>query len=424
MSLGKQFLSALIAEGSVSGLLQHGPVDHLFKASEIETFTFFKEFVKQYHKLPSEQTIQAHTGESLVPHIEPSEYYFDLLQIRYTELELKRAMKQANDFLHPDNKDPDKALEAITGAVMALVTAKHSHQMADFREAYDAIMSAYKSKWAAGDSYGLQLGWPSFDTMSGGLVKGDLVSFVGRPAAGKTMQALYAAHSGWAAAGAKHNPEHNVSRLFVSMEMSVDAIQQRLAAMHAHIPAGQLKKAELSTINLKKVKSGLTEIKGYAYPFWVVDGNLTATVEDIWLLARQLQPGAIFIDGAYLIKHPTERDRYRRVAENADLIKSELAKLAPTVASWQFAKTASKKNTKKGEKVGLEDIGYTDAIAQVSAIVLGLFEEESVETLKQRKVEILKGRNGETGSFSTNWNWLTMDFSEIEEQDVGELQFI
>src|SRR5690606_31827432 len=143
------------------------------------------------------------------------------------------------------------------------------------------------------------------------------------------------------------------------------SIQQRLAALQAHIPAGQLKHATLSSHNLGKLKTGLTTIKGYHAPFYVVDGNLAATVEDIWMMARQLKPAAIFLDGAYLVKHPTERDRYRRVAENAELIKSELAALAPVVCSWQFARTATKKqNTKKGEKVGLEDIGYSDAIAQ------------------------------------------------------------
>ena len=91
-------------------------------------------------------------------------------------------------------------------------------------------------------------------------------------------------------------------------------------------------------------------IKGYGAPFYVVDGNLTATVEDIWTLARQLKPDAIFIDGAYLVKHPKERDRYRRVAENAELMKRELAALAPTVCSWQFAKTAAKKNKKAGRE--------------------------------------------------------------------------
>jgi len=196
-----------------------------------------------------------------------------------------------------------------------------------------------------------------------------------------------------------------------------------MAAIHTHLPGGKLKHGKLTSTSVMKLKSGLKELKGFADPFWVVDGNLTSTVEDIWLLARQLQPAAIFIDGGYLLKHPRERDRYKRVAENADLIKSTLCPLAPTVVSWQFAKSGSKKHLKKGEKPSLEDIGYTDAIAQVSSLILGITQAESVETLQARQIDVLKGRSGETGSFRTNWNWNVMDFTEIVEKDVSELQY-
>ena len=197
-----------------------------------------------------------------------------------------------------------------------------------------------------------------------------------------------------------------------------------VSRIEAHVPMTKLQKGRLTTTWAKSLKKGLTEIKAYGEPFYVIDGNLTATVEDIWMLARQLKPGAIFIDGGYLVKHPTERDRYRRVAENAELMKTELAAIAPVVCSWQFAKTASKKDKKKGEKVTLDDIGYTDAIAQVSSLVLGIFENETVETIKQRTIEILKGRAGEVGSFKTRWDFDVMRFDEIVAQDTEDLQFI
>ena len=95
--------------------------------------------------------------------------------------------------------------------------------------------------------------------------------------------------------------------------------------------------------------------------------------------------------------------------------------LAPTVASWQFARSAAKK--KKGEKITGEDIGYTDAIFQVSSLVLGLSEEDSVSTLVQRQVDILKGRSGETGQFFTHWQFDTMDFTEIDQVEVSDMQF-
>jgi hypothetical protein len=72
----------------------------------------------------------------------------------------------------------------------------------------------------------------------------------------------------------------------------------------------------------------------------------------------------------------------------------------------------------------LGDRAYADAIGQVSSLVLGLFEDDTVETLKRRNVKVLKGRNGETGSFITNWDFIGMNFSEVVQHDVSELNFI
>lgn len=426
------FLSAVVAEKSVSTFLGFGPISHLFKPNELPAYEFVQNFVKQYGSIPTEETIEAHTGDELVLHKEPAAYYADLLQARHTEVVVKQAMKKASDLLLPENKDPDAALASLTDAIMQLATQKSQKKITDFRDAYELIVAYYAAKYNADMGTGLEYGWPTLDGMTGGVRRGDLVSFVGRPGKGKTWQMLYGAHHGWdlscKAAVAAQKADAKVlappgqSRMFVSMEMSALAIEERLAAMQTKVPMSKLDQGDLSTVGLKKLKKGLTEIKSYDAPFWVVDGNLAATVEEIWMLARQLKPDAIFIDGGYLVKHPKEKDRFRRVAENADLMKSELASLAPTTVSWQFARSASKK--KKGEKVDGDDIGYSDAILQVSSVVVGLFEQESVETLHQRRNDILKGRKGEVGSYVTKWDFQTMDFSEVIEQAVEELQFI
>lgn len=415
-SFAKMFVAALVAEGTASSLMQYGPIDHLFKASEVPLFAFVKQHTIKHGKIPAADTIYQETGVELGTVPEPSDYYLDLLRKRHVELRLKKVMEEATAALHPANKDAQKALEIIVGASMELVMQSFGQQIVDFRDCYDTVMAEYAAKWNKEVTGALMLGWPSFDEMSGGMGKGDLVSFVGRPQKGKTWQMLYSALHGW--------ETENQSRLFVSMEMSIPAIQQRLAALYTHSDAGKLKHAAFGTVGLAKFKSSLSKVKSMQAPFWLLDGNLAATVEDIHAIARQLKVDGIFIDGAYLVKHPTERDRYRRVAENADLIKQELCPLAPTVASWQFAKTAAKKNKQKGEKAELEDIGYTDAIAQVSSIVLALLEDTSVENELRKLIDILKGRNGETGQFVTNWNFKTMSFSEIEETSLEELQYV
>jgi len=69
----------------------------------------------------------------------------------------------------------------------------------------------------------------------------------------------------------------------------------------------------------------------------------------------------------------------------------------------------------------LEDIAYSDVIGQVCSVVIGLFDkDQGIEVDKQRKVTILKGRNGEIGSFKINWYFDAqgpegfMDFSELK----------
>lgn len=426
-SFGKQFIAAAVKEQSVADFMRFGVIDHLFKANEVEVYEFTKSFLKKYGKLPDAQTIFQHTGEELGAAPETSEYYHDLLQARNTELSLKSAMKKSSEQLSAETKDPEEALKILIEACMLLVQQKHSKKIVDFRMAHDAVVQAYTATYKEADAR-LRMGWPTFDDMSGGIGRGDLLSMVGFTAAGKTWQMLNSAMYGWREANLKYMLTKDesflqgASRMFISMEMDHTIIQQRMAAMHTHLPMNHIKFAALSTGHMKQLKKGLMEIQGYGAPFWIVDGNLSATVEEAVLLARQLKPDAVFIDGAYLMKHPKEHDRYRRVAENADLMKQELASLMPVVASWQFAKGVVKKK-QKGEKIGLDDIGYAYAIAEVSSLVLGLFENDSIETLLTRMIEIMKGRSGEVGSFMTNWDFYNMNFDEYVPEDISNLDF-
>lgn len=418
---GKQFLSAVLAGGKASALLEHGPIDHLFKASEEDVYKFVKGYTKEYGELPYPETILAHTGETLVEHKGAPGYYYDLMVERHIELTLKKAGKAMIEKLNGDAKDAPAALTIMRDAVVGLLAHKHGKDLLDFRAAYPLLWGDYVSKWNGQDDTGLRLGWPYLDEMSGGLRPGDLISIVGRPAQGKTFQMLYAALHGW------NNPpegQEGQSRLFVSMEMGVLPIMQRLAAMQTHLPMTQVKNAALSTTNLAKYKDGLATLESKDAPFYVLDGNLAATIDDIEAIAQQLKPTAIFVDGAYLIQNSKERDRFSRLNATVDGLKNRIGKLAPTVASFQFNREAAKEaKKKKGEsKIGLEHIFGSDAIGQHSSLVLGLFEEESVATVKQRRVEILKGRHGETGAFTTNWDFDKMDFSQVTEVALDELQ--
>ena len=44
--------------------------------------------------------------------------------------------------------------------------------------------------------------------------------------------------------------------------------------------------------------------------------------------------------------------------------------------------------------------------------VMGMFEDESTGAGKRRRIDILKGRDGQTGEFFVNLDWTGMNFHE------------
>lgn len=412
---GKRLLSALVYAQDLKTFASMRLSPEMFKGSEVPLFSFIHDHVGNFGKLPHPDTVLETFEDSLVETLEPPEYYLKAVETRYMHSQLKEVVLQAQEFLKDEN--PNDAYAALSERVSALAQKKHRQHLYDFRDAALSIMETYQLEKSDSGDYLVKFGWPTLDNMTGGIRPGDMVSFVGRPASGKTFQLLYSAHHNWASSN--HVP------LFVSMEMTAQIIQQRLAAMHTHKPLSNLLKGMMSTKAFTHMLQDLQAMQTKEKPFWLIDGNLTTNVDDIVMACRQLQPTAIFVDGAYLLRHPNPKaSKWDRMSENAELLKQRVATDLgiPVVCSYQFNRDSKKK--KKDDKAGVEDIYGSDAIGQLSTVVLGLFEEDSVETMKARRVEVIKGRNGETGSFKINWNFLAMDFSEIGTEDIEEMQFV
>jgi replicative DNA helicase len=417
MTTGIKFVASVVHGADIKGLLSANVSDDYFLPSEQEVYGEVISHVKKFGAMPAVATVEKWLGGSLDEPPEVPAYYEEELRRRYVHRSLVKGITDAREYLDGSGLDPDKALEVLTETVTLMTRQQYGLRMVDFRDSLEMVTREYKKKLTEGDEYGIMMGWPALDKMSGGILPGDLVSIVGRPAMGKTFKMLYSMHHAW-----WHQKK---SAMFLSMEMLPLPLVQRLTAMHTSKNLTHLKNAELSTKGYKQVCTQLKGVQGHDVPCWIVDGNLTASVDDIWMLCRQLQPEVLFIDGAYLLSHPDRRmNKYEKVAENTEGMKKHLATDLgiPVVASWQFNRASVKK--KKDETPGLEDIGYSDAIGQLSSIALGLFEDDSnVETKKKRKVDILKGRSGETGVFYLNWDFTNMDFTQWEEtdDDLGDL---
>lgn len=404
-SIGLKFISALISNDSVSDYLKFGPCAYLFDhaANEKSQFEFFSDYVSKYGTIPTKETFEQETKSKLPDAPEPAAYYKDKLYDRHVHRSLVIASEKAADALK--DKKPQQALETIKSMVYELEVASVSETLYDFRTAHDIIMQSINSKLSPTTQDEFDFGW---DTPIQG-AGGDLISLVGRPAVGKTFFTLK---------GAIH--AHKVQRkvpLVISMEMKPEKIFERLSAMYLNTPINWLKTGGFPTLHTnpkKKFSKALKELENDEVPFYVVDGNLTATVDDISALCHQLKPDVVFVDGAYLLQIEGRYSKFEKIGEIARGLKQRIASdhNIPCIASWQFNRESAK--VKKTDKVGLEHIAGSDEIGQLSSIVLGLFQEDSAETVNARKIDILKGREGETGEFFINWDFVKMDFSEKE----------
>jgi replicative DNA helicase len=370
----------------------------MFKGDEVDLFTFIHKHAMGYGKLPKRKTIKewADKHATTVPSkdsiAEPPKYYLDRLETRNLKLSLKSAMMGAEK-LRIDQ--PQKSLEVITSDIIMLNQNHRRKQLLNFAEEGGKIIHDEYIQQQLNADTGLKFGWETFDQMSGGLSGGDVVSIVGRPGMGKTYMELFAMLHAWG---------QGMTTLFVSMEMKLSPIAQRLAAMYTNTSISELKSAQVATKKYDKMHQFLKGMNG-EQGMWIADGALSAKVSDLQMLCSQLQPDVLFIDGAYLLRNDNPRlTRHDRINSNVEDIKQYLAEglNIPVVQSFQFNRDATKGSI---DDVSLEHIAGSDAIGQLSSVVLGLFEEDSIETALQRKIRVLKGRNGEKGEFNINWRF-------------------
>jgi replicative DNA helicase len=417
VDIGARLLVALVEAGDTITYRKLALKEDFFLGPETELFKFVNQHVAKYSTLPKSVTLtQAFPG--LPGAVEPVGYYADQVEHRYAHRLLNRALVACTE--HMKGMDTFTTKNVLTEALIELRGVEVRSSLAEFTvDAHDLYMGQYTKKQTE-DIPEVLTGWPALDKY-GGLRSGDVLSMIGRPALGKTFSLLYTAVQAAFVQGLRV--------LFISLEMPLMEIMERLVAMYAHFPMDHIQNYELTSAQLKKLPVLLINSKDEKGKLWVLDGNFASTLEDVFALVYQLNPSVLIIDGAYLMRHADTRlDRYRRAEVNMELLKRRASEFGiPALQSYQFNRQAAKKMKLKGEHGGLEDIAFSDSIGQISSVVLGMFEDESVENVDSRLIHVLKGRKGQTGEFRINWRFDTMDFSQImddEQKKAGTLQLM
>lgn len=412
--VGLKTLKAILKTEDTSLWYKFKLKEDFFKGNEVDVFHSINHHLSKYSILPAYETIENnHLYLKPVKTVEPPEYYRDNLISRYSYEKMRSATSESQQVLAENKLDTAKAFAILQQAITDISDTNYNDRLFNFKTDGKQVMLNEYYNYEENKQHLFH--WQYLDNMSNGVLGGDVISVVGRPAKGKTFLLIRIALENWR--------KKKTKPLIVSMEMNYKAVFKRLTAMYAEVNLTQLTSKTFATASETKFRDSLNALAGEETDLYIVDGNLTSTPEEIYSLAKSLGCDSVYIDGAYMLKSSNPRlDRYTRVAENVELIKKFTTELSiPTFCSWQLSRQGAKSKKAKGQKSELEDIGYSDAIGQISSIVLALEEEDTAETLNQRSVRLLKGRNGEVGEFNINWGFHNMDFSQVNSIEEGEL---
>ena len=168
MSLGKNFIAAICAAQSMSDFFGHGPIDHLFKGSEVELWGFVSGFVKKLRRAAEIRNDRdplwsgarrAGGASGLLPRPDgdpaPGGDHQGVDEEGAGAAAARRGGRGA-------------ALEQIAQMVVRLITQEQATQVADLRQAYKLLHRRTMPRITPEPSTGLKLGWPYFDEMTGG----------------------------------------------------------------------------------------------------------------------------------------------------------------------------------------------------------------------------------------------------------------
>lgn len=405
MSDGFKLLGAIIDTGSVHTLRDLS--SDLFVDDEVTLYDFMRRHCRRFGNVPAIATVEDELGIDIPEAPETIDYYIRRVHDRKLYGIVRDKFNDLKDCLR--EYDMDAAKEVIDQLRTATRIVHTESDVRTIGEAMGAVLREYEYAHDNPGISGVPTSWTRFDIATGGYQPGDLITWVARPSMGKTYNLLYQARAAW---------RYGYSVLVVTMEMTIEQIVRRVAAMEAGINPDFLRKGTLSFYAERRLRA-VADSLGGTDRFRIFSGGMRKRTSDVELLVQEYRPDIVFIDGVYLMKPESKKSmqKIERVSEVFDELKQmTLSQNIPVVVTTQFNRQAGK----KGKDGSLENIAFTDAISTHSSLVVSLGEGKAPYQRTRRVATFLKGREGEFGEFHLNYKFSPIDFSEVSPEELGE----
>jgi replicative DNA helicase len=401
MSDGKKLVTALLERGSVETLRLLK--EDILEEDELVLFQWVKNHYRRYQELPTIQTVEQETQTRLPVADESVQFYIKKVYDRNCYVALREEFGNLRESLQGMNIDVSKGIVDRMKSICRVSTP--DDDVRNIQEAAAIVMSQYELAHTNPGQSGITCGIPGIDAATGGYQNGDLISWIARMGIGKTYLLILQALAAWSA---------GYSVLFVTMEMTVPQIVRRMLGINTGINPDFIRRGQLDTYGFRRLKRYARNI-AFADRLHIYAGSFARKVSDLEILMHELCPDAVYIDGGYLMQ-PDNASRNAPRIEKVSLAYDGIKNLTitadrPIITTSQFSRASGK----RGKDGSMETISFSDAIGMHSSIVFGVKEGVPPFQISRREIEIMKGREGESGSFLINYGFSPMNFSEITE---------
>lgn len=404
MSAGLKYMTAAIDNGAGNAVLRL-EADLLLDEREVQVYDFIRNFYREYRECPTIALVQENTGVRLPRADGPLSFHEDNLHERFQFQIIRDGYQDLREQIQ--GGVPGPLIQTLEGMVRRVRRTRRNQGLVNIADAMGQSIARLESLQNSGGMSGVPTPWPTFNFITSGYQKADLITWVGRTSLGKTMTLLYQAEYAYDA---------GYSVLFVTTEMGSEQIARRWMGMRFGLDSEALKKAQVSTRLLRRMREMQAELLGRER-FRILSVGMGADFGAVEAALDEVQPDILYLDGVYLLKPSGKgffKSKTEQVSQVFDELKaSNISADIPFVVNTQFNRSAGK----GGKEGSLETIGLSDTIGQHSSIVVAVKPGPTEDWRRSRELDLLKGREGEEGSVIINYSFKPTNLSEMTQEE-------
>ena len=393
MNVEEQLISKLLTENDWETVDKFQIRSKLFSGKYTRQFTFIKEFVAKYGKVPSFTEFKKRFPDfkEATSVDEPLSYYCDALREKKKHNTMVDMMEDAQEQLNL--LETEKAYSLLKKTVLEIENEIILGDTKKLNEDTHKRWEKYKSRAESGGLTGLSTGIEPFDTITGGLGQTDLVTILGYTNVGKTWKLIIMGVN-LAKAGKKV--------LFITREMSTEQVEKRTDAVYANVSYTRFNRGNMTEEEEEKFKAYLEEMEGNEEVNFIFELS-TGGVSNISALVDKHKPDVLLIDGGYLMTDDSDEKDWNGILETWRGFKAiALNRKIPVVVTMQL----------KASKATLDNIALAKYISQDCDVIIGMEQDEVMKADKECKFKPLKLRDSDTfATYVLNWDFNKMDYS-------------